>query len=63
MGTANASIVSIADRLIAQYKDEADIVAAQRADRSFADGKVYEGEQWLAVFRSIAGRELLQTSH
>ena len=40
--------------LITQHGDEADIIAARRADRLFRAGKAAEATQWLNVFRSIA---------
>ena len=47
-------ISEMAESLIAQSGDDADIVAARRADELFQAGKVAEATQWLNVFRRVA---------
>ena len=43
-----------ADRLLTEHGEDADHVAARRADTSFRDGDVIGGSRWLKVFRRIA---------
>ena len=53
-GSAESDIANMIESILAQYKDEADIVAAKRADYLFRAGNVTEATQWLNVFRAIA---------
>jgi hypothetical protein len=43
-----------ADQLISEHGDQADNVAARRADASFRDGDLMGGARWLKIFRRIA---------
>lgn len=49
-----AEISSAAKSLVDQYGNEADIVAARRADVLLGDGNTAEGTKWLKIFRWIA---------
>jgi len=43
-----------ADRLLTEHGEDADQVAARRADSLFRDGDMLAGTRWLKVFRRIA---------
>ena len=43
-----------ADRLLTEHGEDADRVAARKADTLFRDGDVLGGSRWLKVFRRIA---------
>jgi hypothetical protein len=43
-----------ADRLVTELGDDADHVAAQRADSLFRNGDSHGGTRWLKIFRRIA---------
>jgi len=43
-----------ADRLLTEHGEEADHVAAHRADSLFRDGDMHGGTRWLKIFRRIA---------
>ena len=43
-----------ADRLLTEHGEDADHVAARRADSLFRDGDMIGGARWLKVFRQIA---------
>jgi len=43
-----------ADQLISEHGEEADKVAARRADTLFRDGDLMGGVRWLKIFRRIA---------
>lgn len=43
-----------AKRLVDKHGEDADAVAARRADALFRQGDVSEGNRWLEIFRSIA---------
>jgi hypothetical protein len=43
-----------AEQLISEHGEEADNVAAQRADSLFRDGDMLGGTRWLKIFRRIA---------
>ena len=43
-----------ADQLIIEHGEEADNVAARRADTLFRDGDLLGGVRWLKIFRRIA---------
>jgi hypothetical protein len=43
-----------ADRLLTEHGEDADHVAARRADSLFRDGDMLGGTRWLQVFRRIA---------
>jgi len=47
--------ISIAAKLLVdQHGNNADIVAARRADALFRDGNTTEGARWLKIFHRIA---------
>ena len=43
-----------ADRLLTEHGEEADHVAAHRADSLFRNGDTHGGTRWLKIFRRIA---------
>jgi len=43
-----------ADRLLTEHGDNADHIAARRADSLFREGDMQGGARWLKVFRRIA---------
>ena len=43
-----------ADRLMTEHGDDADHVAARRADSLFRNGDLTGGARWLKIFRRIA---------
>jgi hypothetical protein len=43
-----------ADRLVTEHGEDADHVAAKRADSLFRDGDAVGGTRWLKIFRRIA---------
>ena len=43
-----------ADRLLTEHGEEADHVAARRADSLFREGDTTGGTRWLKIFRCIA---------
>ena len=43
-----------AERLLTEHGEEADYIAARRADTLFRDGDRRGGTRWLKVFRRIA---------
>lgn len=43
-----------ADRLLTEHGEDADHIAARRADTLFRDGDMQGGARWLKVFRRIA---------
>lgn len=43
-----------ADRLVTEHGEDADHVAAKRADSHFRDGDMLGGARWLKIFRRIA---------
>jgi hypothetical protein len=43
-----------ADHLISEHGEEADNVAARRADSLFREGDLLGGVRWLKIFRRIA---------
>lgn len=43
-----------ADRLVTEHADDADHVAARRADILFRDGDMLGGTRWMKIFRRIA---------
>ena len=43
-----------ADQLISEHGEDADNVAARRADSLFRDGDLTGGVRWLKIFRRIA---------
>jgi hypothetical protein len=43
-----------ADRLLTEHGEDADHVAARRADSLFRDGNMLGGTRWLKIFRRIA---------
>lgn len=43
-----------ADRLLTEHGEEADHVAAHRADSLFRNGDIPGGARWLKIFRRIA---------
>jgi len=43
-----------ADRLMTEHGEEADYVAAHRADSLFRNGDIPGGARWLKIFRRIA---------
>jgi len=47
-------ITRAAKLLVDQHGNDADIVAAQRADALFCEGKTTEGARWLEIFRRLA---------
>lgn len=49
-----AEISNAAKLLVDQHGMDADIIAAQRADALFREGKTAEGSQWLEIFRRVA---------
>jgi len=51
---AETEISKAAKLLVDQHGRDADIVAAQRADALFCDGKTTEGARWLEIFRRLA---------
>ena len=51
---AETEISTEAKLLVEEHSTDADIVAAQRADALFCDGKTIEGARWLEIFRRIA---------
>lgn len=53
-GGADSEIFKMAASLIAEYRDDADIVAARRADGLFRAGNEADATRWLNVFRTIA---------
>jgi hypothetical protein len=46
------------DLLMIKYGDEADVIAARRADRSFRTGDETAGHRWAQIFLILAGRHL-----
>ena len=42
------------DQLLMEYGEDADKVAARRADALFRDGDITAGARWLKIFRKIA---------
>jgi hypothetical protein len=48
------SIASEIDLLVKERGDNADIVAAQKADVLFRSGDVLGGRRWLTIFRRLA---------
>ena len=51
---ADCEIFKMAATLMAEYRDDADIVAARRADGLFRAGNAADATRWLDVFRTIA---------
>ena len=45
-------------QIVRQHGEEADIVAAKRADLSFRTGDTIEGARWVTIFRTIAASHL-----
>jgi hypothetical protein len=43
-----------ADQIMTEHGNEADHVAAHRADSLFRDGDIVAGARWLKIFRRIA---------
>jgi hypothetical protein len=42
------------ERLVKKHGDDADTVAARRADELFCKGDAAGGKRWLAIFRKLA---------
>jgi len=42
------------DQLLMEYGEDADTVAAHRADALFREGDITSGTRWLKIFRKIA---------
>ena len=49
-----SEIARMAEMLIDEFRGEADIVAARRADHLFRAGDTSQATQWLNVFRRLA---------
>ena len=49
-----------ADLLINEHGDDADVVAAHRADSLFRRGDTFGAERWSKIFRMIAASHLRQ---
>jgi hypothetical protein len=49
-----AEIWKAAKLLMEQHGDDADVVAARRADTLLRNGQLAEGKRWLDVFQQIA---------
>lgn len=47
-----------AQRLVAQHRDEADIVAARLADACFISGDKNAGRRWAEIFLILSSRHL-----
>jgi hypothetical protein len=52
-------------QIVRQHGEDADIVAAKRADLLFSTGDAIEGTRWAKIFRAIAATHLgrAQTAH
>lgn len=53
-GSDEFQLLKDADRLVTEHGEDADHIAARRADASFLDGDVSAGARWLKIFRRIA---------
>jgi hypothetical protein len=53
-GTDEQMMVREAQSLLNEHGEEADVVAARRADAHFRSGDAVAGTRWLKVFRRIA---------
>jgi len=51
-------LVKQADQLVSEHGDDADIIAAKRADSFFCAGNAAVGTRWLNIFRIIAHSHL-----
>jgi hypothetical protein len=53
-GSDEFQLLKDADRLVTEHGQDADHVAAHRADSLFRDGDLHGGSRWLKIFRRIA---------
>ena len=53
-GSDEFKLLRDADQLVTEHGQEADHVAAHRADSLFRDGDLAGGSRWLKIFRKIA---------
>jgi hypothetical protein len=53
-GSDEFQLLRDADRLVTEHGEDADQIAARRADSLFLDGNVSGGTRWLKIFRRIA---------
>ncbi len=56
--SATKEIARAADLLMIEHGDEADLIAARRADHFFTIGDQSAGRRWAEIFRVLAARHL-----
>ena len=61
LATCGGDLSSEIAQIVRQHGEQADIVAAQRADLLFRTGNTIEGTRWVKIFRTIAASHLGRT--